>query len=98
MVINFVQDLFLLKISLAKIITWSPSGNLLERVLFHVLLYSVSLYVIDVIIPSVIQGLLLNVRFVNFGFSSLQNLSIVSIKVLLNLTKSGLSGREGTNS
>ena len=33
------------------------------RVLFQVL-YSVSLYVIDIIIPSVIQGLLLNVRFV----------------------------------
>ena len=59
------------------------------RVLFQVL-YSVSLYVI---IPSVIQGLLLNVRFVNFGFSSLQNISIVSLNVLLNLTKSGLLGK-----
>ena len=36
---------------------------------------------------------LLNVRFVNFGFSSLQNISIVSLNVLLNLTKSGLSGK-----
>ena len=62
------------------------------RVLFLVL-YSVSLYVIDIIIHSVIQGLLLNVRFVNFGFSSLQNISIVSLNVLLNLTKSGLSGK-----
>ena len=62
------------------------------RVLYQVL-YSVSLYVIDIIIPSVIQGLLLNVRFVNFGFSSLQNISIVSLNVLLNLTKSGLSGK-----
>ena len=58
------------------------------QVLFQVL-YSVSLYVIDIIIPSVIQGLLLNVRFVNFGFSSLQNISIESLNVLLNLTKSG---------
>ena len=51
------------------------------RLLFRVL-YSVFLYVIDIIIPSVIQGLLLNVRFVNFG---LQNLSIVSSKVLLSI-------------
>ena len=71
----------------------SPSGNLLVQVLFQVL-YSVSLYVIDIIIPSVIQGLLLNVRFVKFGFSSLQNISIVSLNVLLNLTKSKLLGKE----
>ena len=71
----------------------SPSGNLLVQVLFQVL-YSVSLYVIDIIIPSVIQGLLLNVRFVKFGFSSFQNISIVSLNVLLNLTKSKLLGEE----